>query len=266
MCAYFVSPSRMDVLSLALSLYHSLLLDGPLASSSLVSCQRLSLRSAATPEGGYASGLRARHSAPGCRRAGGPRGRRSGTNVEEQPQHGCLAWATQFPQLSSARALQAPLTTLSFEKLREIAAADPAVTMASIATAANGLLDHAARAAAGCIDALIDAGSGSALLGVPPCSGDKRSFHGDFVRLGASGHAETWATPAVQVAFGWSAEGTPALATPAPAPTLAPQAPTCTDDGAGIIIEATPSAAAGTCPTSGLAKSRRRPSSAALFV
>lgn len=119
------------------------------------------------------------------------------------------------------------------KSMQEIAAADPAVTMASIATAADGLLDPAARAAAGCSDALVGSGSGSALIGVPPCRGDKKYFHGDFIHLNAAGYAKAWATPAVQLAFGCSPAGTPTTA-----PTLAPPAPTCTDDDAGIVVQA----------------------------
>jgi hypothetical protein len=107
------------------------------------------------------------------------------------------------------------------KSLQEISAADPAVTMASVATAADGLLDPAARAAAGCSDAVIGAGSGSALIGVPPCRGDKKYFHGDFIHLNAAGYAKAWAMPAVQLAFGCSAAGTP-----------------CADDDVGIAREA----------------------------
>lgn len=121
------------------------------------------------------------------------------------------------------------------KSLEEIAAADPAVTMASVATAANGLSTPAARASAGCSDALLLSTSGSPQIGVTPCRGDRQYFMADFLHLNAAGYAKAWATPAVQLAFGCNASAPP---TPTPAPTLAPPGPACTDDDAGIIREA----------------------------
>lgn len=120
--------------------------------------------------------------------------------------------------------------------MQEIAAVDAAVTMASVATAADGLLEPAARAKANCSEAVIGSGSGSPLIGVPPCRGDKKYFHSDFIHLNAAGYAKAWALPAVQLAFGCSTAGpAPAPAPATPSPTAAP---TCNDDNAGVIKEA----------------------------
>lgn len=147
--------------------------------------------------------------------------------------------------------------------MREVAAADPRVTFASMAPAAGGLFDPAARAAAKCFDGLLGSETTNPqlkpLIGVPPCRGKRSFFEPDLIHLNAQGYASAWALPAIQGAFNCQASSAPVapvtaaptpvpVVTPAPSPVVPapspPAVPTpapvagCTDNNAGMTTYA----------------------------
>jgi lysophospholipase L1-like esterase len=87
-------------------------------------------------------------------------------------------------------------------------AVDPKVTWASLAGAADGIIDATARAAKNCSDELLpvntwqtDPAKDANMVGVPPCRG-KRELFADLIHLNAQGYAKGWARPHMQLAFG----------------------------------------------------------------
>eukprot|EP00933_Yihiella_yeosuensis_P030932 TRINITY_DN2447_c0_g1_i1.p1 TRINITY_DN2447_c0_g1~~TRINITY_DN2447_c0_g1_i1.p1 ORF type:complete len:397 (-),score=100.18 TRINITY_DN2447_c0_g1_i1:372-1562(-) len=103
------------------------------------------------------------------------------------------------------------------EGQKELAAADPRVTFASVETAAGGIMDPAARTAAKCYNGVLTSEVADPqlqkMVGVPPCRGDKSLFVADLFHLNPKGYAKAWALPAVQNAFGCQSSGSAANST-----------------------------------------------------